>query len=408
MEGSIRKRGKKWYYSFEISHLGNKRKRIEKVGGSTKKEAQFALRNALQEYYNAGLHFEVSNIIVKDFMNYWLDNYVQVNCKYNTQLNYSNIIYNHIIPTLGIYQLKALTPNVLQKFINQKFKDGYSKSHLNGISNVLSSSLKYAVHPGNFIKENPMQYVKSPKYDYIESAKDLKVISSSDFNIIINRFSERTSFYIPIMIGYYTGCRIGEVMGLTWDDIDFVKNEISINKIIYKRNQDWYFGSTKTRSSNRTIQVGNSLIVILKKYKKKQIKNRLYYGSHYTQHYMLEEKSSNALLSRIYSIDTSVPHKVLPVLSMICTKENGGLITTESFKYASRVINHDLNIKFNFHSLRHTHATMLIENGANMKDVQVRLGHSLITTTLDTYTHATKKMSDKTVEIFENLSKETI
>ncbi|SHN88234.1 tyrosine-type recombinase/integrase [Desulfitobacterium chlororespirans] len=86
---------------------------------------------------------------------------------------------------------------------------------------------------------------------------------------------------------------------------------------------------------------------------------------------------------------------------MVCTKENGEIVTPDTFKYASRVIHYELGILFNFHSLRHTHATMLIENGANPKDVQKRLGHSRLATTMDTYTHPTEQMTDNTVAIFE-------
>ena len=88
-------------------------------------------------------------------------------------------------------------------------------------------------------------------------------------------------------------------------------------------------------------------------------------------------------------------------IEFVCTTENGTHVTPETFRYCSRIINYELLIEFNFHALRHTHATRLIENGAKMKDVQVRLGHSKLSTTMDTYTHATDNMSTETVEIFE-------
>ena len=74
-------------------------------------------------------------------------------------------------------------------------------------------------------------------------------------------------------------------------------------------------------------------------------------------------------------------------------------------KYCNRIIHYELNIMFNYHSLRHTHATTLVENGANIKDVQERLGHCNIETTLNTYTHNTDYLRSQSVDIFENAVK---
>lgn len=111
------------------------------------------------------------------------------------------------------------------------------------------------------------------------------------------------------------------------------------------------------------------------------------------------------------TLNSSPQH--LPIMNgtpirLICTKESGEFLTSDSIKYPSKVINHELGIVFNFHSLRHTHATILIENGANVKDVQARLGHSRIATTLDTYTHQTDKMKQESVDIFEAANKKSL
>ena len=88
---------------------------------------------------------------------------------------------------------------------------------------------------------------------------------------------------------------------------------------------------------------------------------------------------------------------------MIMRKENGQYSSLDSFKYASRVIHYDLGINFNFHSLRHTHATKLIESGIGPKAVQARLGHSNINTTLQTYVHNTEQMEQEAVDAFEKV-----
>ncbi|WP_413926647.1 tyrosine-type recombinase/integrase [Clostridioides sp. ES-S-0190-01] len=227
-----------------------------------------------------------------DFLDFWYKEYVLLNCKYGTQKNYGKIIKNHLKQDLGKYKLKNLNPAKLQKFLNDKSKFGLSKNSINNFYVVLSGALKSAVYPFKFIKENPMQYVHMPKMQ--ENKKnDLKIISLKDFNKILERFPQGSSFYIPLQIAFNTGMRGGEVMG---------------------------------------------------------------------EH-----------------------------------------VTTNSLKYLSRVVNYELGIDFNFHSLRHTHATMLLENGANIKDIQHRLGHAKIATTMDTYSHVTNKMRNQTVDIFEGI-----
>lgn len=90
--------------------------------------------------------------------------------------------------------------------------------------------------------------------------------------------------------------------------------------------------------------------------------------------------------------------------NFVCTKKNGKPITPNSIKYLSSEINQQLGFPFNFHSLRHTHATMLLEAGASPKEVQIRLGHTNIETTLDTYVHLTDYKNRETANLFDNLT----
>lgn len=403
-EINIRKRGQKWQYQFEAAKIEGKRKQITKSGFNTKKEALEAGVKALAEYNDSGLHSKLSEISVYDYFDYWYKNYVILELKINTQKSYKNYIENHIKPNLGIYKLKALTPTILQEFINSKYLSGFSKNHLSNLIGVLSCALKYAIHPCNFIKSNPMLYVNFPKYERSKTDANHKYIKPDEFEKIINRFPYGSTFYLPIIIGYYTGFRIGETLGLTWDDINLENRKISINKIIYYNDDTklWYFGTPKTPTSTRTIEIGTTLLNILKKYKTDQLQNKLKYGCHYTCVYEGIEIINNKKYRPLYSLKANIPAGTLKKVEMVCTKEDGEIITPNSFKYASKVINYGLGITFNYHSLRHTHATTLIENGAEIKDVQIRLGHANIETTYNTYVHHTEKMSNNSVEIFEN------
>lgn len=375
MKGSIRKRGSTWYYSFDLGIIDGKRKRKEKGGFRTKAECEKALRVALNEFEQTGSIFTASEITFNDYLNLWYNDYVLINCKYGTADYYKRIINLHLKTYFKEIKLKQLNPAILQKFLNYKMINGYSKNSVSNFYGVLSGSLKYAVYPCNYIKENPMTYVNIPKYDEkIKEISDLKIISYDNFNKILERFPFGSSFYIPLQIAFHTGMRGGEVTALKWENVDLENKIISVKYTLVSKGKGTFeLGTPKTKSSYRKIDIGDTLVSILKKHKLYQKENKLKYGSYYTNS------------------------------DFVCTKENGELITTDSLKYLSRVVNYDLKISFNFHSLRHTHATMLIENGANIKTVQKRLGHSKLSTTMDTYAHVTDKMKTEAVNILENI-----
>lgn len=410
-----------WEYRFEAAKIDGKRKHISKAGFKTKKEAEIAGTKALAEYNNAGLHFEPSEISYADYLDYWFDNYVKASCRYNTQIGYTHIIEGHLKPALGMYKLKSLTPMMIQEYVNQKFTTGLKKSTLQGIIGVLSKSLKYAVVPAQLLQSSPAEYITYPKLDSDRAATNRTIVSIEDFEKMIERFEVGNPFRYALLIGFYTGLRIGEVYALTWDDINLKEGTIDVSKLAYKRNYGvdvrqvlkekgkkeeksaWYFGDTKTESSVRNIKIGETLIKELKEYKTIQLKNQLSYGEYYTMIYGKEEKDEKGnTIYRLVEIEKGIPC-ALPVVNLIMRKENGQYSSTDSFKYAARVIHYDLGIKFNFHSLRHTHATKLIEAGVSPKAVQARLGHSDIKTTLQTYVHNTEEMEQGAVDVFERI-----
>lgn len=395
MVSGVKKHNNVWYYYFETESG----KIIEKIGGETKNEANLALKKALEKH-NA--FFNSKDFTLSEYLDFWQKKYVELNCKYSTIYGYKLMIEKHLKPILGNYKLANLTPSAIQEFINKKYTLGLGKRYILNILSVLNSSLKMAVYPYKLISENPAIYVKIPKNKNSKIHTQRKILSPEEMKKILNRFPLGSSFYIPIQIAYHTGVRIGECLALTWDDIDLENNMIYISKSLSKRYYDaWFFGSTKTLTSNRDIPIGNTLSSILKKHKKWQTENKSKYGNSYIHYYLTPEDKIYEIknVSDYFSLDKEI--------EFVSTTENGKFVTPESFRYCSRIINYELMIEFSFHALRHTHATRLIENGAKMKDVQVRLGHSKLSTTMDIYTHTTESMSLETVNIFENFYKKS-
>ena len=142
----------------------------------------------------------------------------------------------------------------------------------------------------------------------------------------------------------------------------------------------------------------------MKQEKTEQMKNEMKYGEFYTIHVLkkeIDEKGND--MFRIVPVQKCVESQLQRV-RLICVAENGQYTSPDSFKYCSRVIHSEMQLAFDYHSLRHTHATMLIEAGAHVKNVQARLGHTNIETTLQTYVHDTEKMGEQSVALFEQVT----
>lgn len=405
MKGSVRKKGDTWYYRITV-YVNGKRKYIERKGGSTKAEAEKTLRKAISEYEGTGDVRQNEEIQFEEYMDFWFKNYVMKELRYRTQQDYKNKIYKHIIPYFKNYKLKAITPELLQNYLYNKKNSGLSRRTVSGHKGTLNLALKMAVYPYKKLSENPMQYVKMPKYNDTNTIKESeKIITAKDWKKITKRFPVTNHFGLVLNILYYSALRESECCGLTWDDIDFNDKTLSVNHQLIltsavKNITEMYFGPTKTKTSNAEIIIGDTLTEILQKAFDEQKRNQEEYGEYYTCYY----RDTN---NKIHSLPASATApKNYTKINFVCVKENGELVNTNTLKYCARVIHHDLGIgNFTFHRLRHTHASILISNGANMKAVQSRLRHSNIQTTMNTYSHLLKETEEETANLFDELVK---
>ena len=192
--------------------------------------------------------------------------------------------------------------------------------------------------------------------------------------------------------------RHGEAYAVQWKDIDFEAKELHIQRQIQYResetdengNSILYF-STPKYNSFRTVQLDDETIALLKRTKEQQEKNREAYDSYYVHYY---EEAHTRNLNTVGNGEA---------LYFVNCNADGSFIKPRTMQHASRVIHQELNLpSFDYHSLRHTHCTELLESGVPPKVVQMRLGHKDIRTTLNIYEHITKKMEENK-EAQENL-----
>lgn len=291
MKGNVRKRGKKWYYRFDVADKDGKRRQHERVGGDSYKEAMHQLRIALEIYENTGTVTNTDKISAHDYFEFWYNNYVLTNLTKNTQLNYRHVIDKYIHPTLGIYQLQKVTPELIQKTINKiadstEYKPDHTQLHghtVEIILMVIKEAFRQAVHPWHILTQSPAQYVRQPKYNHPQTTReDLKIITLQQFNQILELFPLGHPFHLPLLVSFYTGMRRGEVSGLEWDKVSLADAEINVTQQMKQYSKtDVRLGRLKTAASYRTIAIGDQLIEALKVQRRLQNENRLRYGKHY-------------------------------------------------------------------------------------------------------------------------------
>ena len=369
---NVRKRGDVWEYRFYISQDG-KRRQISKSGFKTKKECEREGMRSLAYYENGGIYTKLENITFSELLDLWFSS-CSANWKPNTKNLYSKIIRLKIRPKLGTFKVRTLTPLKIQQFVNETFEE-LSPQYAKLVRIVLIASLKYAVVPLGILSGSPAEYVKAPRIS--AQKKDSETISADYLKTIISEIPE--PYKTAIIISFYTGLRLGEVFALNWCDFNFSDKIINVNKTMSYTANTWRISTPKTPTSCRLVSLPDALVLHMEQFKRWQLENSLKYGEFYIQNYIDDE------LLNYESGDKT---------DLILREPNGAFAKPARMQAICR------KYRIRFHSLRHTHATTLISSGVNPKIVQERLGHSNISTTLQTYVHPDRKSHDEAAQIF--------
>lgn len=393
---TARKRGKTWEYRFETASIAGKRMQSSKGGFSTKKEALEAGVLAKSEYDKTGKAFKPSEKSYSDYLDEWIESYGKLELAPNTILSYKKKIKLHIKPELGKNKLSALSHEELQKFLQKKFNEGFSRNTISIMKSILNNSLSYAVFPLKYLNFNPASSLKMPSKNAIPKtptrSKNRVVIPNDKLNLIFARFPEGTTAHIPICLGYYCGLRHGEAFAIDINnDIDFEKGILYLKHQLQFVNSFWTLLKPKYNSI-RDIDLNQKMLDLLKREKERQENNKIKYGEYYKQLKVNDKGQLN------YEEGKNI--------QLVTMRENGEFLSPRIIQHVGRVVHYEKGLEykeFDFHSLRHTHTTMLLSNGADIKYVQKRLGHKNIKVTLDIYYKLTDDMREKNKIFIEML-----
>ncbi len=289
-----------------------------------------------------------------EWLDIWLDKYQKNTIKLRTYFTYQNLIRLHIKPSLGNYELEQLNTSILQDFVNYKINHGnlingnsLSTSTILAITSILKSSLRFALKL-DLIKKDCFSFLSIPYLKQKEvdafSLKEQKKIE--DYCLKSNKTN-----YFGIVLCLYTGIRIGELLSLTWNDIDFKKRLLYVRHTLARIKKEekviTILAEPKTKKSKRIIPLSSTLIHYLK-----EIKNKS------TSKYIISTKSNSFVSIRSYQ---------------------------RTYEKLLKRCNVDYK---NFHVLRHTFATRALESGMDVKTLSEILGHTNATITLNRYAHS--------------------
>lgn len=370
-EGTIRQRKDgTWEARYTVGRDPGTGKQIQKsVYGPTQK----AVRQKLQQIAQAideGTYFEPSKMTVAVWMETWLQEYLG-NVKPGTVANYTQHVRNHIVPALGAVKLSALQPPQIQHLYNQMQADGLSAKTIKNLHGAMHRALQTAVRMG-YLKTNPAEGCILPRIQQ----KEIRPLDTPE----ITRFFEAIKghkYEILFKVDVFTGLRSGEILGLTWDCVDFDAGTIFVCKQLCPprvKGATYTFGTLKN-DKPRMITPAPYVMQLLKQRKREQNIQRLEAGDAWDE--------------------GDFPN-------LVFTNERGKHLTQCAVWKIMQKLLKDSGIEnLRFHDLRHTYAVNSLRSGDDVKTVQENLGHHTAAFTLDKYGHVTDTMKRASADRME-------
>ena len=426
-KGSVRKKGKKWYYRFYIEDESGNLVQREFVGTESKSETEALLRKAMEDYEEKKFVAKSENATVGMLLDMWVEEELKPGSLSNgTVMAYQGTVNRIKQHPIGSRKLKTVTADHLQAYMDFLSFGGtnpdgttakaLSKGYLRLFSAVLHGAFHFAVFPKRLITFNPMQYVvwrgKKEDYDLFsdeDGNTDSTPTLSHEQYLKLEEFLKKKDnpALLPIQIAYYTGLRIGEVCGLTWQDVNLDKQYLTVRRSMRYNGarHKTEIGATK-RKKVRTVDFCDTLAAILKAAKTEQHKNRLQYGGLYHLNYYTEVKEKDRTYYEVYSLPRTdeIPEGYKEI-SFVCLRPDGAYESPSTVGIMCRTASRKVEglEGFHFHQLRHTFTSNLLSNGAAPKDVQELLGHADVSTTMNIYAHATREAKRTSARLLDKV-----
>ena len=353
-------KGKKYSLEVIVGYNGNKKIRHFETFFGGKKEA-IIRENEIKMSIKNKTYVEKNAITLKELAKEWLESKKSV-IGIKTYEEYKRIC-NNIISEIGYLKIGDIKPKILEDFYNRlrtkegvgKSRKGYSektiKHHYTMITELFNSAIKWG-----YVANNPNKIVTPIKVH----KKEIQCYSPEDVGKLIECLqNEPVKYQALFLLAIDSGCREGEITGLTWADVDFKKNTININKTTqYVSGYGTFEKNPKTENSNRTIVITETTMRVLKRYKASQDKTRLELGSKW--------KKSKRVFTTDFGEDMC-PARPYKILKRIIKK-------------------YDLK-DISFHGLRHTSISLQISKGIQAQVISKRAGHSSVGITHSIYSH---------------------